>query len=109
MRKEGSFRKTAKQLLDDSIHAGRSLAARHDGALLAYERLLRQVQSQSTLLRTSTRPRDYRTPLNAGANCSASIFSCTSTTPPTAVSPATRTPAYRTRLLGLIRSLPATA
>jgi len=66
MRRDGSFRKTATQLLDDSIHAGRSLAGRHDGALLAYERLLRQVQSQTTLLRASERPRDYRTALNAG-------------------------------------------
>ena len=66
MRRDGLFRKTAKQLLDDSIHAGRSLAGRHDGALLAYERLLRQVQSQTTLLRASERPRDYRTALNAG-------------------------------------------
>jgi hypothetical protein len=66
MRREGSFRKTAKQLLDDSIHAGRSLAGRQDGALPAYERLLRQVQSRTNLLRASERPRDYRTTLNAG-------------------------------------------
>jgi PcfJ-like protein len=66
MRREGSFRKTAKQLLDDAIHVGRALAGRHDGALPAYERLLRQVQSRTTLLRTSERPRDYRTPFNAG-------------------------------------------
>jgi hypothetical protein len=66
MRRDGLFRKTAKRLLDDSIHAGRSLAGRHDGAMLAYERLRRQVQSQTTLLRASERPRDYRTALNAG-------------------------------------------
>jgi hypothetical protein len=66
MRRDASFRKTAKQLLDDSIHAGRALARRHDGALPAYERLLRQVQSQTTLLRTSERSKDYRTALNTG-------------------------------------------
>src|SRR6266545_761977 len=66
MRREGSFRQTAKQLLDGSIHAARSLARRHDRAIPAYERLLRQVQRQTTLLRTSERPRDYRTSLNAG-------------------------------------------
>ena len=61
-----AVRQHAKQLLDDSIHAGRSLAGRHDGALLAYERLLRQVQSRTRLMRSSGRPRDYRTSLNAG-------------------------------------------
>ena len=66
MRREGSFRKTHKHRLDGSIHAGRSLAGRHDGALLAYERLLRHVQSVTTLLRTSERPRDCHTALNAG-------------------------------------------
>ncbi len=66
MRRDGLFRKTAKQLLDDSIRAGRSLTGRHDGALLAYERLLRQVQSKTPLLRVSERPRDNRTALNAG-------------------------------------------
>ena len=55
MRREGSFRKTAKQQLDDSIHAGRSLAARHAGALLAYERLLWQVQTRTNLLHPSDR------------------------------------------------------
>jgi PcfJ-like protein len=66
MRRVGLFRKTAKRLLDDAIHAGRSLAGRHDGALLAYERLLGHVQSVTTLLRTSERPRDCHTALNAG-------------------------------------------
>ena len=66
MRREGSFRKTHKQRLDGSIHAGRSLAGRHDGALLAYERMLGHVQSVTTLLRTSARPRDCHTALNAG-------------------------------------------
>ena len=66
MRREGSFRKTVKQLLDDSIHAGRSLARRHDGTLPAYERLLRQVQSRTALLRPSNRAGDNRNLLNAG-------------------------------------------
>src|SRR5262249_7691336 len=66
MRREGSFRKTAKRLLDDSIHAGRSLARRHDGALPAYERLLRQVQTRTDLLHPSGRAGDSRNLLNAG-------------------------------------------
>jgi hypothetical protein len=66
MRREGSFRKTAKQLLDDSIHAARSLARRHDGALPAYERLLKQVQSRTSLLHPSDRAGDTRNLLNAG-------------------------------------------
>jgi hypothetical protein len=66
MRKEGTFRKSAKQLLDASIHAGRCLARRHDGALPAYERLLRQVQSRTALLRPSDRAGDNRNLLNAG-------------------------------------------
>jgi len=66
MRSEGLFRKSAKHLLDASIHAGRTLAGRHDGALLAYERLLRHAQTRTALLRTSDRPKDYRTALNTG-------------------------------------------
>jgi hypothetical protein len=66
MRRERSFHKTAKQLLDDSIHAARSLAQRHDGAPPAYERLLRQVQSHTALLHPSARPGDNRNLLNAG-------------------------------------------
>jgi hypothetical protein len=66
MRREGSFRHTAKQQLDDSIHAGRSLARRHDGALPAYERLLRQVQARTSLLHPSGRAGDSRNLLNAG-------------------------------------------
>jgi hypothetical protein len=66
MRREGSFRQTAKQQLDGSIHAARSLAGRHDGALPAYERLLRPVQSRTLLLHSTGRARDSRTPLNAG-------------------------------------------
>jgi hypothetical protein len=65
MRKQTSFRKKLKQLLDDSIHAGRSLAARHDGALPAYECLLRQVQCRTALLRPSDRAGDYRNLVNA--------------------------------------------
>jgi hypothetical protein len=66
MRRQGSFRQTAKRQLDDSIHAGRSLAGRHDGALSAYERLLRQVQTRTNLLRPSDRAADSRNALNAG-------------------------------------------
>jgi PcfJ-like protein len=66
VRKERSLRKFAKQQLDDAIHAGRSLAARHHEALAAYERLLAHVRSRTTLLRASDRPRDYRTALNRG-------------------------------------------
>jgi hypothetical protein len=64
MRSKGPFRKTAKQLLDDSIHTCRRLAGRHDGALASYERLLRQVQSQTALLRASERAHDFRMLLN---------------------------------------------
>jgi hypothetical protein len=66
MRRQGSFRLTAKRQLDDSIHAGRSLAGRHDGALPAYERLLRQVQTRTNLLHPSDRAADSRNALNAG-------------------------------------------
>ncbi len=66
MRREGSFRQTAKRLLDDAIHTGRFLAERHDGALPAYERLLRQVQTQTDLLHPSDRHGDNRNLLNAG-------------------------------------------
>ena len=66
MRRQGSFRQTAKRQLDGSIHAGRSLARRHDGALPAYERLLRQVQARTDLLHPSDRAGDSRNPLNAG-------------------------------------------
>ena len=66
MRREGSFRRNAKRLLDGSIHAARSLAGRHDGALPAYERLLRHVQSRTSLLHSTGRARDGRTPLNGG-------------------------------------------
>jgi hypothetical protein len=66
MRRQGSFQKTAKRLLEDSVHAGRSLAGRHDGALLAYERLLRQVQTKTNLLHPSDRAGDHRNRLNAG-------------------------------------------
>lgn len=66
MRRERSFRKNAKRLLDDSIHAGRSLAGRHNLALPAYDRLLRQVQAQTDLLHPSGRAGDYRNALNAG-------------------------------------------
>jgi hypothetical protein len=66
MRRERSFRKAAKRRIDDSTHAGRSLAARHDGVLAAYDRLLAHVRGRTTLLRASERPWDCRTTLNAG-------------------------------------------
>src|SRR5262245_55092653 len=66
MRREGSFRQTTKQQLDDSIHAGRSLAAQHGGVLPAYERLLRYVQTRTTLLHPSDRAGDNRNGLNGG-------------------------------------------
>jgi hypothetical protein len=66
MRRQGSFRTTAKRQLDDSIHAGRSLAGRFDGALPAYGRLLWQVQTRTNLLHPSDRARDSRNRLNAG-------------------------------------------
>src|SRR5262245_26998640 len=66
MRRQGSFRQTAKQQLDGSIPAGRSLAGRHARAPLAYERLLRQVQTRTNLLHPSDRAADNRNLLNAG-------------------------------------------
>ena len=66
MRREGSFREHARRLLDGSIHAARSLAGRHDGALPAYMRLLRHVQARTGLLHPTGRAGDHRTPLNAG-------------------------------------------
>jgi hypothetical protein len=65
MRKEGSFRQTAKQQLDDAIHTGRSLAARHGGVLPAYERVLWHVQTRTTLLHPSDRAGDNRNRFNA--------------------------------------------
>jgi hypothetical protein len=66
MRGEGLFRQAARQQLDESIHAGRSLAARHGGVLPAYERLLRHVRTRTTLLHPSDRAGDNRNRLNAG-------------------------------------------
>jgi hypothetical protein len=66
MRRDGQFRQAAKQQLDAAIHAGRSLAKQHNGALPAYERLLKHVQSHTTLLRPSDRPGEHRIMLNAG-------------------------------------------
>jgi hypothetical protein len=66
MRREGSFRKTAKRQLDNSIHECRSLAQNHHGALLAYERLLRQVQTRTTLLHPSDQAGDSRNLVNVG-------------------------------------------
>jgi PcfJ-like protein len=66
MRREGSFRQTTKQQLDDSIHAGRLLAAQQGGVLPAYERLLRHVQTRTNLLHPSDRAGDNRNGLNGG-------------------------------------------
>jgi hypothetical protein len=65
MRREGSFRQTARRQLDDSIRAGRALAAQR-GALPAYERLLWHVRTRTTLLHPSDRAGDNRTPFNSG-------------------------------------------
>jgi hypothetical protein len=66
MRREGSFRQDAKQQLDASIHAARSLAKGRNKALPAYECLLRHVQSRTSLLRPTDQVRDGRTLLNGG-------------------------------------------
>ena len=66
MRRQGSFRQAAKRELDTCIHVGRYLAGRHDGALLAYDRLLQQVRSRTSLLGPSGRAGDRRNWLNAG-------------------------------------------
>src|SRR5262245_22175946 len=66
MRREGSFRQTAKRQLDDSIHASRSLAERHGGVLPAYEGLLRQVLTRTNLLHPSDRAGDNRSLFNVG-------------------------------------------
>lgn len=66
MRRHGLFRQTAKQQLDGSIHAGRSLAARHNGALQAYERLLWHAQTRTSLLHPSDRAADNRKLFHAG-------------------------------------------
>src|ERR1044071_7967908 len=65
MRKEGAFRAADKTVLDAGIHAARSLAQSADGVLSAYERLLRQVQRQTNLLRPSGRPSASCNPVNA--------------------------------------------
>lgn len=66
MRKQGLFRQTAKQQLDGLIHTGRSLTERHYGALPAYGRLLRHVQTHTALLHPSDRPGDNRSLFNVG-------------------------------------------
>lgn len=66
MRRDGLFRKTAKQQLDDAIHASRSLAKQHTGVPPAYERLLWHVQTRSYLLHPSDRVGDNRIGFNAG-------------------------------------------
>jgi hypothetical protein len=66
MRKDGLFRKTAKLQLDELIHAGRELTARHRGSLTAYERLLWHVRSRTNLLHPSDCAGDNRSLVNAG-------------------------------------------
>ncbi|HZZ78008.1 MAG TPA: PcfJ domain-containing protein [Gemmataceae bacterium] len=66
MRRDGLFRQTAKQQLDQWIHAARRLAARHRDALPAYERLLWHVQAYTNLLHPSDRAKDNRAIVNAG-------------------------------------------
>ena len=66
MRRDGLFRQTAKQQLDELIHAGRALTARHREALPAYERLLWHVRSRTNLLHPSDRAGDNRSLVNAG-------------------------------------------
>lgn len=66
MRKDGTFRESAKCLLDASIRAGRSLVAPHRGALFAYENLLAHVQARTSLLRPTNRPGDDRAFFNRG-------------------------------------------
>ncbi|HEV8060548.1 MAG TPA: PcfJ domain-containing protein [Gemmataceae bacterium] len=66
MRSTGLFRQNAKRLLDDSIHAGRVLAGCREGGLQAYERLLWNVQSRTTLLHPSDRAKGSRNFHNLG-------------------------------------------
>jgi hypothetical protein len=66
MRSIGLFRRTAKQQLDEMIHGSRRLAARHRGALPAYERLLWHVRARTNLLHPSDRAGDNRGLVNAG-------------------------------------------
>jgi len=58
MRRDGLFRETAKQQLDDAIHATRMLAKQRTGVPPAYERLLRHVLTRSSLLHPSDRAID---------------------------------------------------
>lgn len=66
MRRFGSFRKTAKRELDESIHWHRFIARRHEGHLAALDRLLRTVRTQTELLHPSGRPGDNRNQLLCG-------------------------------------------
>jgi hypothetical protein len=66
MCREGLFRQSAKKQLDDAIHAGRRLAARHGGVLPAYEHLLWHVRTRTRLLHPGDRPGDNRNRVNAG-------------------------------------------
>jgi hypothetical protein len=66
MRKAGIFRKAAKRSIDESIHAARSFAGQHEGALEAYDRLLLHVQSRTGLLRPCDRAKGKVKPFNAG-------------------------------------------
>jgi hypothetical protein len=64
MRRPGCFRQTAKRWLDGSLHAGRTLAARHAAVLSAYERLLWPVRTR--LLHPSDHAGDNRNLVNSG-------------------------------------------
>src|SRR5438067_2361540 len=56
MRKEQSFRRHARRLLDDSIHAARALTRDDPEALVPYERLLHPIRTRTRLLRPSGNP-----------------------------------------------------
>jgi len=61
------FRQSGKNQLDDAIHAHRRWLAHHHGrALPAYERLLGQVQTRTTLLHPTHRAGDHRRQINDG-------------------------------------------
>jgi hypothetical protein len=66
MRRDGLFRETAKQQLDDAIHATRTIAQPYSGVPPAYERLVRHVLARSNLLHPSDRAGDNRIGFNAG-------------------------------------------
>jgi hypothetical protein len=66
VRRSGLFRKTAKRLLDESIHWHRFIARRQDGQLAALDRLLCTVRTLTKLLCPGDRPSDNRLQLALG-------------------------------------------